>query len=44
VQMVSAAFLPGLMPQLFRNTAGLDLSEPGCRVSYVDSLVKHFLG
>jgi TetR/AcrR family transcriptional regulator, regulator of cefoperazone and chloramphenicol sensitivity len=44
VQMVSAAFLPGLMPQLFRNTAGLDLSEPGCRVSYVDSLVTHFLG
>ena len=43
VQMVSAVFLPGLMPQLFRGAAGVDLSTPGARTAYVDGLVKRFL-
>lgn len=42
VQMVSAVLLPGIMPQLFRKTAGLDLTRPEGRAAYVDSMVKLF--
>ncbi len=43
VQMVSAVFLPGFMPQLFRGAAGVDFSRPDGRIRYVDGLVKRFL-
>ena len=42
VQMVSAVLLPGIMPQLFRGTAGVDLTSPDTRAAYVDSLIEHF--
>lgn len=42
VQMVSAVLLPGIMPQLFRHTTGLDLAREDGRAAYVDTIVKHY--
>jgi AcrR family transcriptional regulator len=42
VQLVSAVFLPGIMPQLFLGAPGVDLSRPRGRAAYVDSLVGRF--
>jgi len=41
VQMVSAVLLPGIMPQLFRHTAGVDLTRADTRAAYVDTLIDH---
>jgi len=43
IQMVSAVLLPGILPQLFRGTAGVDLSGLDGREMYVDALIEHFL-
>ena len=43
VQLVSAVLLPGIMPQLFRKTAGFDLTDARAREEYVDGLVKRYL-
>jgi len=42
IQMVSAVLLPGILPQLFRDAAGVDLSRADGRAAYVDSLMEHF--
>ncbi len=42
VQMVSAVLLPGVLPQLFRNAVGVDLSRSEGRAAYIDSLIEHF--
>lgn len=42
VQLMSAVFLPGILPQLFRGASGFDVLDPRSRVHYVDSLMKRY--
>ena len=42
VQMVSAVLLPGILPQLFRRAAGVDLTRADTRAAFVDSLIERF--
>lgn len=43
MQMMSAATFVGLMPEFFGDFAGIDLTVPEARQTYVEHLVSHFL-
>lgn len=42
IQMISAVFLPSLVPEMFRDFAGSSFSDAGTRKVYVDFLIDHY--
>ena len=43
IQMISAVFMPALVPDLFRDFAGFSFADDKMRKKYVDYLVDQFL-
>ncbi|UCH62648.1 MAG: TetR family transcriptional regulator [Fidelibacterota bacterium] len=42
IQMISAVFLPSLVPEMFRDFTGFSLSDAGTREVYVDFLIDRY--